>query len=397
MSELSLKQVFWVGIFCPLLGVLSCNLPRYSEYPTVKGDKTIIIEVVDTFWGDSISKGISNFSVFDHFYDKDSHEDYFLVLSPKNKSFVIFNLTKKERVWERDLFDLGFPDELYAEINSVNFLNFDSILLASEYKIFLLDTSGVYYSLEINQDLNAKGFLRNLHFMAAETGEGGSHVFLQQYCSGCKPWTKSYFRLPVEVKLNLKTGGLEQLPITYPPLYTQGYFGFGNHVSRTSSEGKRIYSFALDPNIYIFDENSGKVTVKGGRSSYQLENAAGMPAGKSWNSDQKLWHLNRLPFYSHVLIDEKNELYYRFFLQDQKEKNNEDGSYNTWVDKRLFLMVFDRKFRLLSEVELDHNKMNCFKSFVTDDGIFLFKHQRDSDKGLNDKGFDFVQIKITSN
>ena len=114
-----------------------------------------------------------------------------------------------------------------------------------------------------------------------------------------------------------------------------------------------VTSEAYSGKIELIDTKTGKVKTLVRKSRYDKGNMRKLIFNEitSDMKDKERSHMITEPNYEALYYNPYNRYYYRVFHPKMalKDKN---GSYNTIDDKRAILMVFDRNFRLLDEVEL---------------------------------------------
>ncbi len=69
------------------------------------------------------------------------------------------------------------------------------------------------------------------------------------------------------------------------------------------------------------------------------------------------------------------------------------GHYNSWGEKELVLIVFNKKFELLDEIEFGKHKYNSDKSFVGKEGLYLsYAHYKNPEYDKYSLKFDILKI-----
>lgn len=313
--------------------------------------------------------------VFKHFslyHNNDT--SYLLVLNNYLQQLQIYNLTTQNIQSSRKLADLDiFKNPDYGEINSIYFHNFDSIFVAQEYRISIINYQETIYSKPINDLKNNKlpqNYYANLDHAPIYFDQALKGVVTQNYCAACGFSDIKYYKSSIESLISIESDQIINFPIQYPTLYTNNYYGFANHIFRTVKDSLSIFSFPIDPNIYIYNRREDSLRIIGGKSRYQLNAAIPLSRKLKKDSNKKLEHLASVPFYHQILYDPFRKLYYRFFSKELNIKND-DGTYNNWGDKEIVLMVFNENFDLLDEIDLGKHKYGIFHSFVSKEGLFI--------------------------
>lgn len=354
------------------LSLLSCGRPAYVELPTQRASDQLQYEVSEYILGREIVDSISHtqFSVYE---DKAQPATYLMLMNQTTKRLEIYDLDKRSRVFAKPLQDFIGDEAIFGPLNSLHFHNFDTLLLEQEQQIVLADTSGPIATLPTNRfddDNNPKSYYLSMGHTPIRYDAQRKAALVQAYSMVHAFHQKPFYEHPVEALVGLEAGHIQHFRVPYSKKYLQAYYGFANHVHRSVAGNHSIYSFSVDPNIYIYDRQLDTLIIAGGRSKYQQEDAEPLPIKYKHDREQKYRHMILVPHYLQVLFDPYRQYYYRFFLEEIPEKN-EDGTYNSWVDKRLVLMVFDRELRLLEEIDLGRNQYNFFRSFVAREGLFV--------------------------
>jgi hypothetical protein len=351
----------------------SCGNQRqiYLEKKTSIGNEKIQYTISPYVIKDAILDSIeyNNYSV----YQDSSGVSFIFLLNEATANFEIYNLEEKSLVLKKPYLNLiGAPDE-YGEINSIYFHNFDSIFIAQHFLISLIDTSQIIFSKIINDpesDLNPEAFYLNQGEFPIFYDSEAKGLLIQTYCSACKFYENNYFESPIESIIKFDSKSILKFPTQYSRKYLEGYYGFANQVHRTTYNEFSYYSFPIDPNIYEFNRKNNTLNILGGRSNFQITEPNTLERKYKDDSNRKFRHMYQVPFYHQVIFDPYRNYFYRFFSKSLPLKN-EDGTYNSWGDKELILMVFNSKFELLEEVKLGKHKYSTTKSFVTKDGLFI--------------------------
>jgi len=372
------KTIFLLTIIClQNCGIIKDrNNSQYQEIPSTKSSKKLTYEKDNykMWWGDSITYINKQYDIT---YQNET--SYFVAKNGNEDRLVAFQLDTPKTAF--DLSDkLSFPMDL-GEVASVYVHNFDSIFVAQTYQITLLDSSGkVKFQIPIN-DGDSKYALGNLH--------GGSPVFydnkteslyFQTYCWRCPQHKSSHYTSHISSQFNLKTKQITPLPITYPILYQEAYYGFNNHVFSTYTDSLNVYTFPMTPNIYVYNRYTESYKILGGKSKYQQQLPLALSPRQKNNDKAKMEHRSRAPFYYKVHYNPFQNYYYRFFSPILPEKN-EDGLFTRNGDRKHILMIFDEQFRLVDEIELDEVHQ-VFYTFCTPEGLYVNRVNKQKEAGL---------------
>ena len=381
---------FYYLASCILLFSCSSNKDAYVELETKRSDRKLDYKIEEYVIGQNSVDSLyyKDFSI----YENKKGESYLLLANSLNQYLEVYNLLSKERVLKLP-YDKFIAINDFGEINSVYMHNFDSIFVIQENLITLMDSTKVLDTMSINiivADKMPLYYLKNLENTPLFYDTQKDKLIVSVYCSGCYLHKKKYYHSPLEALIDLKEKDITYLPVTYPKKYQENYYGFALTVNKDVYKNLSIFSFEVDPNIYVYDRHKDSLMVKGGRSSYQEKNAEVLNKKYKNNSEEKLTHLRLCPIYSRILYDSYRDLYYRFFFKEVPLKN-EDGLYTIWKDKEFILMIFDGDFNLLEEIRLNKGDKRYYshRSFVTAKGLFLPRIDNKDKYSLRFDIFDF--------
>lgn len=340
----------------------------------------------------SINTNIPEFNLFDTYQDSGIQ---YLMLFDKNLLLLeITNLNTNELILRKPLSSiLEMPNE-FGEVNSIEFVNFDTIFISQYNAIKLIDTTKEKLTIKINsnEDKNYDNCrITNLDHSPIYYDKINNSISIQSYCHTCYVYENSYYKAPIHVSFSLENYKFKPLPINYSKIYLDDYFGFHNLVFRSEYRDKFIIGFSADTYFYIYNKNKKQEKAFNGRSKFQFLELEPLKKKFKNDSNKKLQHLTLSPIYKEILYDEKRNLYYRFLLNGVNEKN-EDGTYNGWLDKELILMIFDGELKLINELRLGKGIYNSSKSFVGEKGLYLNYFSRTDSTNLNIINFDIYEF-----
>lgn len=387
-------RISFILLFFSFLFIQCSNKNKvYVEKETKHSDKKIKYKVTPYI----IEKPTIDSINYNHYsvYNSPSEGSFILLLNKISRSFEIYNLSKKTLIFKKPFENFVGSTEDYGNVSSIHFQNFDSIFISQQYLISLIDTSKIIFSKTINNpESNAipKYFYLNQGEFPIYYDNQQNGLLIQTYCSRCKFYDKNYFKSPVESIIRFDSEEILSFPTQYSKRYLEGYYGFSNQVFRTVYNEFSFYSFPIDPNIYVYNRKSNNLKIVGGRTSYQKTEPISLELEHKNNSNIKMRHAYQIPFYHQVIYDPYRKYYYRFFSKSLSLKN-EDGTYNSWGDKELILMVFNSNLELLKEINLGKHKYSTKKSFVTKEGLFIsYAHYKNKQYDKSSIKFDLFQF-----
>jgi hypothetical protein len=340
----------------------------------------------------SIKTKIPEFNLFDIY--QDSLTDYLLLYDKNSLLLEITNLNTNELIFSKPLSAIFEMPNEFEEVNSIEFVNFDTIFIVQNGAIKLIDTTKERFMIKINS-IDDKNYdnctLTNLDHAPIYYDQNNNSISIQSYCHTCYRFKDSYFKAPIHVSFSLNDYKFIPLPLNYSKIYLENYFGFHDIVFRSEYRDKFIVGFSADPYFYIYSKSEKLEKKVNGRSKFQLLEVEPIKKKYKDDSNEKLKHLTLSPIYKEILYDEKRNLYYRFLLNGINEKN-QDGTFNGWQDKELILMVFDGELKLIKELNLGRSIYNSSKSFVGDKGLYLNCFTQTDSTNLNILNYDIYEF-----
>jgi hypothetical protein len=340
-----------------------------------------------------VNSKLSNFDIFD--VARVDQVEYLLFYSKASDLIEIVKLLDGSSVYNKSVLPFLGDIQVYDEVNSIEFVNFDSIFILQGTLLSLIDTSTILWQKPVNtehQAYTSRLMLMNMNHSPIYFDRKPNRLSIQSYCHTCYFYDKKYYQTPISVSLNLDEMTIEQHNIHFPKAYLQNYYGFNNLIFRNEYEDRVLLSFSAEPDLTVYDKESLLVRTFNGRSRYQYRDIKPLPKKFKKESDKKLKHLTLQPLYKEFLYDHYRGLYYRFMLTGLDEKRADD-TYSIWEDKELILMIFDLEFNILHEMNLGANTYNSSKSFVGPEGLYLFNFaKKQSQDDSTTYHYDILEI-----
>ena len=191
----------------------------------------------------------------------------------------------------------------------------------------------------------------------------GSHV-----TKGVKQALKK--GVPLFLKFSLADAKWERVNVTYSEIFRKNDYGLATEYYTSFTGDAILYNFQSEPNIYKYMPATNTVEVIGGASSYADSIPKGFKKRKQDRDFMFNWFV-RIPKYdSPVMYDPFKNFYYRVFYKGIPVKNSA-GLYNTQWDKGAVVMVFDRDFNVVKEIEFAPGLLSRGKPFVSEKGLHL--------------------------
>jgi Domain of unknown function (DUF4221) len=309
------------------------------------------------------------------------------IYNENNKSIDLFNIDSKKLVHQvilpKTLLNgYGTASKRPISINSIYIQSLDSIFFLTEKGLYIVNSNGniIYSKINLNFSNGVSSnevVYRNSGNFPIYFDSNSNNVYMYGFCNKYSTYSNKFYNEPIENSYNLNGNVFNQLPMKFSELFKTGYFSVSIYPQRLIIDNYHIYTFQQDPNIYIYDKLKKEITVKGGKSKFQKEMIHYFSKTVSFSKDKEIAYLKTVPSYGKLLYDPYRNLFYRFFQQGQSIKNTE-GLYNTEFDKYEILIIFDKDFNVLNEINLERYKYFSTFSFVTKDGLFI------SDKNIYD-------------
>lgn len=165
------------------------------------------------------------------------------------------------------------------------------------------------------------------------------------------PQNFSYYKKPIDATYSLLNRKIQLNKIFQSKLLQKNIYGLVRNACKISHDSLGIITFYNDPNIYVYNYNTGKSDTLGGKSSHQLKEIVSLEKKYINDKDVQYKHFMLSPWYVSISWDPYRHVYYRFFINGINEKSD-DGLFNTFKDKHVILMVFNERFDLLAEKDI---------------------------------------------
>lgn len=287
----------------------------------------------------------------------------------------LYNISDRKFVKRIELEEEGPGSIKY--LNSIFIHNLDSIFIEEESSLVIIDTTG-----KIRRRINLREeeifnnnkipygvFTSTLNFSIKYSSKNNT-VWLYYAPRELEYFSNKYLITPFlgEISLANVTPKITLLPLKYSSYYFEGKdVGFGSmfQPNVTSYNDLIVYNFPIESNIYTYNVNTDETNEFGAQSGFTKN----LAEPYSENPDQNL-HLVNNPVFFKTIYDPFKKLYYRIHWGNCETMKN-STEFNTLSDKPLYLMVFDKEFNFLKEIELENFKYLPFGYFLTDEGLFI--------------------------
>lgn len=380
-----IKKYFF--ILCCYFLLQSCdNGNSYHEANTISSKKidytiTDNVSLFDSVLSKSRSycksdlKLINNRSYIAYYVDKDT-------------SINIINISGKTILYKTSIKSLINIDS-FGIVQAISLHNLDSIFIQQDYRISLLSKDKIqnFWNLNSLTDSTNNDCVYVLDHNPFYYDMQSKNLILQHYCCSCYFDSLSFFKESPIVYFNIETNNIVKPEIRYSELYDKGYFGFKNKVYISHYNDKTFLSYLIDPNIYIVDNKTHIQKTVGGKCSFQEKDSKVLDNSIMNMPDKKLEDLRIDFWYNEILFDSYRNLYYRFYGKEMPVHNKE-GKYNSLSQKEFVLMVFNKDFEVVDEIQFPEKVLPMLT--ITEESIFISKLNKD----IKNKSMLYYRIKF---
>lgn len=375
-------KYFLLFFYCILFFLLSCCHERYLKRNVYSTDSIQVSTSTIRIRVDSLR--LQAYSILFSYLDKNG-EEYLYTYNKPLHAIDIFNL--------KGYYDssIQLSSQGPSGINRVEDLfvsSADSVFLYATGFVFLINRNGELLnkiSLYDKGDYNKIGpMIINQHFRMELTNDNEKIFLYNTYPN------KSYLDRPKVSTLNLNSGEVDQLPIYYSDFYQDinGNCGFLSYLNKSYLfDDLLIYNFEFESNIYSYNIRTGERQVFGGQSRYSKNLASSINSENSLQIDK---HAIENIYFLHVMKDLNKPFYYRIHWGGIDYKNS--NGYNSFIDKPLFLMVFNKNFEIADEIELPARRYGVYNWVITNKGLLIANSHPLFDFDEDYLSFDLITI-----
>ncbi len=370
-----LKIFYWFQFILLSLYIGSCTNSKPGLRDSISGNHVALIEEGDSlFITDSLLSSYNRFSIYE-----DTSGSYIYAYNGYFHKIDVFDLNRKN-VSCIQLQKEG-ADGVGGDMYSLCVQECDSIWMYCMPYLYLVDSVGkvcekrelpyseggfIYleanFSISINRLFYHSG--RNALFYLCVTPTIDSAIYeVYEY--------------------NLQTGDFEKYLLEGGEVEEKAgqNFGWKQYPNVSYTDSLIVYNFPITSNIYTINLDSGVKSVYGGKSKFTSNLVSELVMPYDFATANK--HLLENVHFFEVLYDKQRHLYYRLHLGEVTYSNEVDF-YDLYLQKRLYLTVFDASFRVVNEMDLGNEVYNYYNFWgVTDKGFFLSKRALLTDEQEN--------------
>ena len=176
---------------------------------------------------------------------------------------------------------------------------------------------------------------------------------------------------PILFELNIIKNLLEPLPIYFSEYYKKnnGNLGFLAHINaEVINSDEIVYNYLYSSKLYKYSSETKKSNEIVRHIDDEFSNPLPPDAGQS--NDKWEYHAIENPHFFQVLKDSYRKKYYQFIWQPIEYKRS-DGKYNSFMEKRLMLIIMNEKFNVEREILLQDLTYMPFTWFVSRRGLMI--------------------------
>lgn len=370
---MKLISIFFSVIF--VLGLFSCKSKSVSKSPRIAEKQLQKSESGTTL---PITGNIKYFS-----YLANGDTEFFSFES--NGKIFLVDLAAKRILDSISLFSVPGLLEKYGSVNSYCFSGKDSVFVELDNAIIFYNKKQLSKIIPINhQDsLQYPNFrFNNIEDAPIYFDKAKQEIVGEVYCSECEQSDTSFYKQKIIAGISLLSNKLTLYNVTYPKSYIDNYYGFGNHVYTDYTDSIVLISFPFESDVYALNRYSGSLTSYPARSRYQKSEVSALSVEFKNTTGEKMKHLVINPYYCEIRNDAKRNLIYRF-LKTEVLLKKKNGKYNSFMDKKTVLTIFNSQMQQCGEFELS-SKYSHYISFVGKKGLYMFSGLLSSPGKKND-------------
>lgn len=362
--------------FCLLFFSCSTNKDQ-NQYSLVENKDKLIIPIDTT---------ISNYSTLLRYTEQGSKELIVYYNKPKH-SLAMFDINDK-KLLNTINFQKDGPNGVYRLIGCY-VKNLDSIFVIPAYykKVYLTDSKGSIKNIYDLTQFESIGE-NNLEKMDIKGDRysplvmSGNNLLIGTTPSE-NPLSPNFTKIPLGISLDIKNNKINTSFTHFPEIYTQQSFGaFHSYYYTTLTDnGKMVWSYPADKNIYVTD-NKG-VKVESFVTESEVSDGEISPCIAEGQEQFERYYLSNWA-YDRIFYDKFRKVYYRFVLGKYTEKRTVPtlfmGSY-----KPFSIIILDESFKKVGETKLPENVHYIENAFVGKKGLYISNSHPDNPDNQEDQ------------
>ena len=397
------NSLFYIIVFC-IFSVVSIGCSRDNFEPPIyeiealqKADITLNLSISDTFTI-KLDHETSPNNFIDQLAIVDFEPLYFLYNSDMDR-IQVYDIKSGNKVKSIQLQNEGPDMAILSE--SFYFHNWDSIFVLHSKPniIYLIDSSGTridYWDVNpTGQFLDYSISTSDLYkpYFDKSTNRVGFWIY-----PPLEATVKEYYRGVSVAEFNLDGQSFEKVFGHYPRQYLiddNVYFPI-EMVHGYASDSYNVLYFLGSSELHLYDRTSKKllraIDAKSNYISGDIE-----PLMKDGEQDPELEeqsnYLITSPYYPKMFANDDYTYHYRI-AKHRSELNYDDGGVRDFDDKPFSIMVLDKDFRLINEIEFDSDSYNFFQCFAFQNKLYLSTNNS-LNESMSEDYLEFVVFELT--
>lgn len=326
--------------------------------------------------------------------------EYLTFSNSENRTILIYNMSGE--LLKKVAFEAEGPNGIGMNLFGYYIKDFQHIYIPSTNRsvIYETDTTGIVkkvldYSQLVDGSLTVPAYYTNhddrqMFFV-------DNSLFIPQSLNrtlGMESWIESS---PTAVLFDTINKKAEKFPMLHPhdKISSKEYNQFIADLSYSSilKDGKLIYSFTMEEELYVIDIK-GEVIEKRHAKSRYIQDVAPRRLPNEFLSVVK--KTCEMPSYGNIMYDEYRKVYYRFAYPEtelETELNHKKILHNG--KKEFSIIIMDESFNIIGETKFPPFTYVSHICFINEDGLFLctshFMREDYSDDWLRFQRIDLVQ------
>lgn len=310
--------------------------------------------------GDTIS-----FPLGEHHYNNIASSNYFIsnnipyisFFDKGSKSLLVYEFNSQKLTKSEPL--VKWVRQTKLDKASVYMINFDSIIVATQLNLFLIDSSGFQHrKIDFFDSKEKKGTINNNEPAVIK----GNFLYIgvkpyvdEKSLSAHKKWRALY-------RIDLETG-YKEMVYPLPELYHKNLYGypFMDYGYCINNKGNFVFSFAADQNIYETDIDSFENSYN---AQSRFHKGAIPPMTRKEIESTGTYKIYAMrDSYGPIIYDPNNKLYFRQAKQGTTPELVAEKNYS----KQRSIIILNQEFKIIGEVLYDDN-FSFTSMFFTENG-----------------------------
>ena len=341
----------------------------------------------------NLDENTSNISGhLEHYYDQQSGKELLFSLNTIKNEIQVYDL--QQRQLHKSLTFAVEGDRGVGNISAFYVHNLDSIFLfpRNGNRVFLTDNEakaiqrinyqvpdGYGNAIVSSTYFSAKPYLQNGKLVTKTLYQGNYSTVGNQELS-----TRH-----VSYAVDLSTGGVDNLPATYPNDYmadVKKHFQF----SFSASKNGNVYSLWGDHSLYLSKGLNSEWTRVPARSAYLREQWEALPLGGTRMDRTRYFAASA--HYGNIIYDPYREVYYRFVYPKVEVENDQDLRQLALYPVKFSIMILDKNLNTLGEKFFEESFVTS-NVFVGKEGLYMsINHPNNLDNHEDFLSFQLYQL-----